>query len=211
MHHPHAIPQSLYFAHAQGLQGTPVVLLAAIESAACRFVDRTQQGKLPLRDRAQNQDPVFIRHEHRRFDGGPRFFQLLQADLDHRHTEQAFPVLQRRGQVVTRFAVRRTDTEKAPVTGRFGIPEVRPEGEILADEAVAAPEIAGREHEPTVVHDVNGQGTGPGVEAFEVLVDLAHETGIPRAVQQIDHIALKPEGGREIGVLADLALQACGV
>ena len=105
----------------------------------------------------------------------------------------------------------RTDTEKTSVARGFGIPEVRPESEILADETVAAPEIAGREHEATVIHDVNGQGTGPGVEAFEVLVDLAHETGIPRAVQQIDHIALKPEGRREIGVLADLALQARGV
>ena len=53
--------------------------------------------------------------------------------------------------------------------------------------------------------------SGARVEALQVEVDLVQQARVALSIEQVDDIAFEAQGGREVGVLADLALQACGV
>jgi hypothetical protein len=72
----------------------------------------------------------------------PRFFQLVEADLDDGDAERALAVGQRRREVVAGLAARRADAEEAAAAGRHRVAEIGTEREVFADEAVGAPPVA---------------------------------------------------------------------
>ena len=193
---------------AQRLQGAPVVLLGVVEGGAGGLVERAQGGEFPAADRRQDDHAVLIGHQHRRFDGGPRLFQLFQADLDDGHAQRAVVAGQRRGQVITRLAARGADAEEAPVAVLQRLAEVGAEGEVFAEEAVRPPPVAGGEHLALGVHDVDRQRAGTFVELFQVGIDAG---AIAAAGQQVDDFRRQAQGAGQEGVFADLAFKAGGV
>ncbi|MCY1424638.1 hypothetical protein D9M71_403930 [compost metagenome] len=194
----------------QFIQRPPVILQAARQALLDFRGQRAHRLEPPRRVAGEDDDAVLVADKSFKACPLPAFFHGLQAHLDHRYTNDLAVFFEAVGKEITRLAGGAADAVEAPWLATHGVLEIGAERQVFTEETVDIAPVAGGLDPAGGVEDEDRPATAAAVQAFKVFVDRLAVFAIGFG-EQVGNVVFKLQQARQVGVLADLALDRARV
>ncbi|WP_449406224.1 hypothetical protein [Massilia phosphatilytica] len=153
----------------------------------------------PFGHRAQEHHAMRIGEQRLAAGVGPGALQAFDIDLDGRHAQHAAVLINAAREIIAGLAPRGADPVEAARRAPQRVAHIRPEGDVVADEAVGLAPVAGGLRDALQVDDVDGRRPGQAVDTLQVDVDFGPQRVVVGRSQERDDVLVQFErAGQEI-------------
>ena len=145
----------------------------------------------------------------------PRRFERIELDADHRNAKQS-GVADRLRQIIAHPVGRWLDAKKAALAGRcrHRLYEIRPVGEIGADQRVGCLPVVTGDHDALRGNHEHGAGIGFAAQSFELAVEPVDQKATAARIvgsrQRRLHIGIERQHHRQVILPSDLGVDRVG-